>query len=153
MPRKTSDDCVFCRIVRREVPAEIFFEDECCLGFLDIRPLKPGHALLIPKDHYETIKEMPDQVLGALFHDGKVLAEAVEVAFGADGSFSGYNTTVSQSVPHFHLHVVPRMFKDKLFSGGRWIRKPYKDPDEAARLRARLRDAMDELIAANGDRP
>lgn len=145
MSAKPTEDCVFCRIVRREVPAEIFFEDECCLGFLDIRPLKPGHALLIPKPHYETIKEMPDKLLGTLFHDAKLLASAVETAFDADGSFSGYNTTVSQSVPHFHLHVVPRTFKDKLFSGGRWIRKPYQDPEEPGQLRARLQTAMNEL--------
>lgn len=145
MTRNKTDECVFCRIARREVPAEIFFEDECCLGFLDIRPLKPGHALLIPKTHVETIKEMPDELLGSLFHDAKLLAAAVEIAFDADGSFSGYNTTVSQSVPHFHLHVVPRTFKDKLFSGGRWIRHPYKDPAEAGHLCAKLRAAMDEL--------
>lgn len=145
MSKTDHTDCVFCRIARREVPAEIFFEDECCLGFLDIRPLKPGHALLIPKTHYETIKEMPDELIGSIFHDAKLLAEAVEIAFEADGSFSGYNTTVSQSVPHFHLHVVPRTFKDKLFSGGRWIRQPYKDPEEAGRLRAKLQTAMDEL--------
>jgi len=142
--------CIFCRIVRGELPAEVFYEDEVTLGFLDIAPLKLGHALLIPKVHYETIKDLPPDLVGPFFRTARVLAKAVEVAFGADGSFSGYNTHVSQSVPHFHLHVVPRQFGDKLFSGGRWVRHPYRDRETPERLREQLQAAMGEAINSDG---
>ncbi len=149
---RESDDCIFCRIVRGEAPADVFFEDERTLGFLDIAPLKPGHALLIPKAHYETVKELPVDLIGPFFRNAQRLARAVEIAFDADGSFSGYNTHVSQSVPHFHLHVVPRKYGDRLFAGGRWVRHPYADRTTAERLRDGLREAMAMLVTAD-ERP
>lgn len=136
--------CVFCEIVRGEKPETgVFFEDDLCMGLMDIAPLRHGHALLIPKTHYETLKELPTDLLQPLMLNAQRITRAVEVAFGADGSFSGYNTHVSQSVPHFHLHIVPRTFDDKLFSGGRWTRHPYSSEKVAAEYRDKLKDALD----------
>jgi histidine triad (HIT) family protein len=141
--------CVFCEIIQGKKPdTGVFYQDEYCIGLMDIRPLKPGHAMLIPKMHYETIKDLPIELLQPLMIDAQRIARAVEIAFEADGSFSGYNTRVSQSVPHFHMHIVPRKFGDKLFAGGRWLRLPYKSEDVANEFRDKLKSAMEQVIAA-----
>lgn len=138
-----SKRCVFCEIIRgARAESGVFFEDDLCIGLMDIAPLKPGHALLLPKAHHETIKDLPADLLQPLMINAQRIAKAVEIAFEADGSFSGYNTHVSQSVPHFHMHIVPRKFGDKLFGGGRWIRHPYKSPELAAEYRDKLKAAM-----------
>jgi histidine triad (HIT) family protein len=148
MTEPRDPNCIFCRIIAGEVDREnVFWEDEVAIGLLDHRPLKPGHALLIPKAHYVTIKDLPRDLLGPFFDRAAVLARAVEVAFDADGSFSGYNTHVSQSVDHFHLHVVPRTFGDKLFSGGKWLRIPVKDKEVQRQWRDALGEAMRRLMA------
>jgi histidine triad (HIT) family protein len=136
--------CVFCQIIRGERPDNgVFFEDDHCIGLMDIAPLRHGHALLLPKTHYETIKDLPVELLQPLMINAQRIARAVEIAFEADGSFSGYNTHVSQSVPHFHMHIVPRTYGDKLFSGGRWIRHPYKTDAIAAEFRDKLRTVLE----------
>jgi histidine triad (HIT) family protein len=148
MTEPRDPNCIFCRIIAGEVDREnVFWEDEVAIGLLDHRPLKPGHALLIPKAHYVTIKDLPRDLLGPFFDRAAVLARAVEVAFDADGSFSGYNTHVSQSVDHFHLHVVPRTFGDKLFSGGKWVRIAVKDKEVQRQRRDALGEAMRRLLA------
>jgi histidine triad (HIT) family protein len=141
-------NCIFCRIIRGEVDRDnVFWEDDVAVGLMDHRPLQPGHALLMLRGHYPTIKDIPASLMGPLFERAAALARAVEVAFGADGSFSGYNTHVSQSVDHFHLHVVPRTFGDKLFSGGRWARIPIRDEEQQRERRDALGAAMRELMA------
>ena len=151
MPLPHDPTCVFCRIIRGEVErANVFWEDEIALGLLDHRPLKPGHALLMPKGHYPTMKDLPPDLIGPLFQRAAALNRAVETAFRVDGSFSGYNTHVSQSVDHFHLHVVPRRFGDKLFSGGRWVRQPIRDIDAHTARRDALGAAMRDLMAEAG---
>ena len=148
MSRPCDPTCIFCRIIAGdEDRKDVFWEDDVAIGLMDIRPLKPGHALLIPRAHYTTLKEFPAELIGPLFHRAAILNRAVEVAFEADGSFSGYNTHVSQSVDHFHLHVVPRTFGDKLFSGGKWVRIPIKDHEKQARRRDQLSAAMKTLMA------
>jgi histidine triad (HIT) family protein len=140
--------CIFCRIIRGETDRDnVFWEDAVAVGLMDHRPLKPGHALLIPRGHYVTIKDLPPDLLGPFFERAAALNRAAEAAFGADGSFSGYNTHVSQSVDHFHLHVVPRTFGDKLFSGGRWKRIPIRDTDLQRQRRDALGAAMRTLMA------
>jgi histidine triad (HIT) family protein len=142
-------NCLFCPIIAGDADREnVFWEDDVAVGLMDHRPLKPGHALLIPRAHYVTIKDLPHGLIGPLFERAAVLNRAVEVAFGADGSFSGYNTHVSQSVDHFHLHVVPRTFGDKLFSGGRWVRQPIRDVAAHHAQRDALGNTMRELLSS-----
>ena len=150
MSRPYDPNCVFCRIiVGEEDRKDVFWEDDIAIGLLDIRPLKPGHALLIPKDHYVTLKDLPTEIIGPIFVRAARLNRAVEVAFDADGSFSGYNTHVSQSVDHFHLHVVPRTFGDKLFAGGKWVRLRVKDADAQRERRDQLAAAMTAAMAGD----
>jgi histidine triad (HIT) family protein len=100
--------CLFCRIVERDLPAATVFEDELSIAFLDHRPLFPGHCLLIPKTHYETLADLPERLTGPLFGNARLLAGAVELAMQSEGSFVAINNRVSQSVPHLHIHIVPR---------------------------------------------
>ncbi len=99
-------DCKFCAIARGETPARIVFEGDRTLGFLDHRPVFPGHVLLIPREHRDTMLDTEPELLGDLVTDAQLLARAVETGLGADGSFVAVNNTVSQSVPHVHVHVI-----------------------------------------------
>ncbi len=134
------DDCVFCAIARGEADAEIVFEDEHSLAFLDFRPLFPGHSLLIPRDHHETLADLPSELLEPYFAAARLLSRAIPEAMSAQGSFVANNNVVSQSVPHLHFHIVPRVRKDGL-RGFFWPRGKY--PDEAA-----LRTAGDAVRGA-----
>jgi histidine triad (HIT) family protein len=123
--------CVFCDIVAGAVPACTVFEDAAVMAFLDHRPLLPGHVLVIPKVHYETLGDLPAAEVGPYFLVVQRLAIAVEESLNADGSFVAANIRISQSVPHLHVHVVPRRKGDGLFGKNfQWIRHPY--PSEAA---------------------
>lgn len=130
--------CVFCRIVAGEAPADVAFDDEVALGFLDVRPLFPGHVLLVPKVHVETLTDLAPDAVAPLFERVQVVAAAVEAALGAQGSFVAMNNRVSQSVPHLHVHVVPRTKGDGL-RGFFWPRTTYDDADHAADVAARIR--------------
>jgi histidine triad (HIT) family protein len=136
--------CLFCRIVQSEVPARLVFEDEISLAFLDLRPVFPGHCLLIPKEHYETLTDLPEQLVGPFFTNVQRLSRAVESALAAHGTFVAMNNRVSQSVPHLHTHVVPRRRKDGL-KGFFWPRQPYKSDEEADAVQAAIRNAMTAL--------
>ncbi|HEX5835157.1 MAG TPA: HIT family protein [Pyrinomonadaceae bacterium] len=125
----TDENCLFCRIVSGEVSAVVVFEDDDTLAFLDHRPLFPGHTLLVPRDHYETLTDLPAKQVGPLFNNAQLLARAVESAMEAEGTFVAMNNRVSQSVPHLHIHVVPRRRKDGL-KGFFWPRTKYKTPEE-----------------------
>ncbi len=109
------------------------FEDATTLAFLDHRPLFPGHTLLIPKTHYETLADLPPQLVPPTFEAVQVLALAVERALAAQGSFVAMNNRVSQSVPHLHIHVVPRRRKDGL-KGFFWPRRRYESEAEMLRV-------------------
>ena len=117
--------CLFCRIVAGEVAAAMVFEDEFTLAFLDHRPLFPGHCLLIPKTHYETIADLTEDLIGPLFGNARLLAGAVEQGMQSDGSLVAINNRVSQSVAHLHIHVGPRRKKDGL-RGFFWPRQSYR---------------------------
>jgi histidine triad (HIT) family protein len=122
--------CNFCSIVAGDVPASVVYSDDAVLAFLDHRPLLPGHVLVVPRTHYETLGDLPAAEVGPLFVTVQRLAVAVEKAMHADGSFVAVNIRISQSVPHLHVHVVPRRKGDGLF--GRnfvWMRRPY--PNDA----------------------
>ncbi|HVX67477.1 MAG TPA: HIT family protein [Bryobacteraceae bacterium] len=139
-------DCIFCDIAAGRRDAEIVFSDPYTLAFLDTRPLFPGHTLIIPRQHHQTLADLPPELLAPLFTSVQRLERAVEFAFEAAGSFVAVNNRVSQSVPHLHVHVVPRRPKDGL-KGFFWPRHTY--PDGAlAEAGARLRDALAQIAAA-----
>lgn len=116
-------------------------EDEQTLAFLDHRPLFPGHCLLIPKQHYETLSDLPPKSIEPLFSAAQRLARAVELGMQAEGSFVAINNRVSQSVPHLHVHVVPRRKKDGL-RGFFWPRGRYASQDEAIAAQTAVRQAL-----------
>ena len=132
--------CVFCSIVAGEVPAHVVHSDETFVAFLDNRPLFPGHVLLVPRAHHETLWDVPDDLLGPLGACTRLLAVAVRDAMGSAGIFTASNNVVSQSVPHLHVHVVPRNRKDGL-RGFFWPRTRYGSEAEAAEVAARIRQA------------
>ena len=134
-------NCVFCQIVAGERPAHVVLESDHAIAFLDARPLFPGHSLLVPRDHHETLGDLPTPLVADLFVDAQRLAAAMEDAMGAEGTFVAMNNRVSQSVPHFHIHVVPRRRKDGL-RGFFWPRQRYKDDEDMAAVAARLRVAL-----------
>lgn len=134
--------CPFCRIARGEEPAHVVFADEPTLAFLDRRPLFPGHCLLVPRRHVPDLEALPPEIAAALLLNARRLALAMEKALGAEGAFVGLNNKVSQSVPHLHVHVVPRRRKDGL-RGFFWPRHVYADEAAAAEVAAALRSAVD----------
>jgi histidine triad (HIT) family protein len=136
--------CAFCRIVRGELAARLVFEDEISLAFLDHRPVFPGHSLLITKEHYETLADLPARLIEGFFKNTQLLTRAVESGLEAHGTFVAMNNRVSQSVPHLHVHIVPRRRKDGL-KGFFWPRYPYKSEDEAASAQEAIRKAIVEL--------
>jgi histidine triad (HIT) family protein len=133
--------CVFCAIVAGEQPAAVVLDEDDVLAFLDVRPVFPGHVLVVPRRHHETLPDLPAEQLPILFGAAQRVAAAVLPALGADGSFVAMNNTVSQSVPHLHVHVVPRRRKDGL-RGFFWPRVKY-DSDEAMHATAAtIREAL-----------
>ena len=137
--------CAFCQIVSRAVPAVIVFEDQLTLAFLDHRPLFPGHCLLIPKEHVETLNEIASSLLTQVSANARLLAIAMEKGMGAQGAFVAINNRVSQSVPHLHVHVVPRTKGDGL-KGFFWPRQKYRDAEHLEETRALLARVMEETM-------
>ena len=133
--------CIFCQIVAGERPAHVVLESEHALAFLDVRPVFPGHSLLVPREHYATLVDLPQPLVSELFLDGQRLAAGVQKGMDADGSFVAMNNVVSQSVAHVHLHVVPRKRKDGL-RGFFWPRQRYNDDEEMRAVAARIRAAL-----------
>jgi histidine triad (HIT) family protein len=136
--------CTFCDIARGQVPAQVIFEDDGSLAFLDHRPLFPGHCLLITRAHHETLADLPKDLVGPFFLNAQLLSRAVEDAMRADGTFVAVNNRVSQSVPHLHVHVVPRKKKDGL-RGFFWPRTHYEDDAEMVLVADALRIAVQKL--------
>jgi len=133
--------CLFCKIASGELAARLVFEDDTSLAFLDHRPVFPGHCLLIPKDHYETLTDLPANLVDPFFKSAQALSGAVESAMEAQGTFVAMNNRVSQSVPHLHVHIVPRRRKDGL-KGFFWPRYPYKSDGEADLVQSAIRNAI-----------
>ena len=139
--------CVFCDIVAGDLSAHVVLDDDRALAFLDVRPVFPGHCLLVPRDHYETLGDLPADVVGDLFLHAQRLAVAVEVAMGAAGTFVAMNNRISQSVPHAHVHVVPRRPKDGL-RGFFWPRQKYEGDEAMAAAAAAVRKALQDGCGA-----
>ena len=133
--------CLFCAIVAGEHPAALVLEEEHVVAFLDIRPVFKGHALLVPRRHVETLPELPAELRDPFLEAAQRLSAAVVSGLGAQGSFVAMNNVVSQSVPHLHVHVVPRTKGDGL-RGFFWPRTKYADPAEMADYAARLEEAI-----------
>lgn len=134
--------CRFCEIGAGEAEASIVLDEPGALAFLDHRPLFHGHCLLVPRAHVETLLDLPDEQVGPLFGAAKRLAEAVTAAMQAEGTFVALNNVVSQSVPHLHIHVVPRRRKDGL-RGFFWPRTKYESAAEMEEVRGRIAAALE----------
>jgi histidine triad (HIT) family protein len=137
----TQSSCLFCDIVTRDVAARIVFEDEQSIAFLDHRPVFPGHCLIIPKKHFETLVDLSADQIGPFFKNVQLLAQAVESGMQAHGTFVAMNNRVSQSVPHLHVHVVPRKRKDGL-RGFFWPRYPYQNDQDADAVQHAIQTAI-----------
>jgi histidine triad (HIT) family protein len=124
----------------------VVVDDEACVAFLDRRPLFEGHLLVIPRQHHQTLADLPIEQVGPLFERVRRLQTAVERGMGTDGVFVAANNRVSQSVPHLHVHVVPRRRKDGL-RGFFWPRTTYRDEERMAEVAAALREAYGALDA------
>jgi len=129
--------CKFCEVVEKSGDSAIVFQDDVSLAFLDRRPLFPGHCLLIPRDHLRTLSDLDDGLIARMFLNVRLLSQAVEEAMEAEGTFVAINNKVSQSVPHLHVHIVPRKKKDGL-RGFFWPRNPYRDANHMEEVRQRL---------------
>jgi histidine triad (HIT) family protein len=138
------DNCLFCRIVSGELPATIVYEDDNSVAFLDHRPLFHGHTLLIPREHVETLGELSREIVGPYFEAAQLLSRAVESAMDAEGTFVAMNNRVSQSVPHLHVHVVPRRRKDGL-KGFFWPRTKYKGDEEMEEVKKKIVTALKKI--------
>jgi histidine triad (HIT) family protein len=137
------ESCVFCRIIRGEVSAAIVGETPEGIAFLDHKPLFPGHVLVAPREHVVTLGDLPPPLIAPLFSFAQRLSLAVERGLGAGGSFVAINNRVSQSVPHLHVHVIPRTKGDGM-RGFFWPRQPYRDDAHTAETAARIRAALEK---------
>jgi histidine triad (HIT) family protein len=136
------EGCRFCAIVAGDERADFVFEDEISMAFLDHRPLFPGHALLVPREHHETIWDLPDDLVGPLFQNAKSLSAAIRTAMGSQGAFIALNNIVSQSVPHLHVHLVPRNRKDGL-RGFFWPRRKYDSEEHMRETAQAIRSVLE----------
>jgi histidine triad (HIT) family protein len=134
-------DCLFCKIVSGEVGTELIYSDDHCLAFLDHRPVFKGHTLLVPRCHFPTFADVPPEELPYLMKSAQRLTIAVENGLEADGSFVAMNNRISQSVPHLHIHIVPRRKGDGL-RGFFWPRTKYTTPEEAQEYAAKILAAL-----------
>jgi histidine triad (HIT) family protein len=133
--------CVFCSIVAGEVDAAWVLETDDLVAFLDQRPVFKGHVLLVPRDHVVTLPDLPAGLRDGFLAAAQRLAAAAVDGLGAQGSFVAVNNVVSQSVPHLHVHVVPRTKGDGL-RGFFWPRTKYADAAERATYAERIRSAL-----------
>jgi histidine triad (HIT) family protein len=141
-----NEHCLFCRIVTGEVPAVVVYEDDNSVAFLDHRPLFHGHTLLVPRKHVETLGELPVSLVGPFFKTAQLLSRVVEKALDAEGTFVAMNNRVSQSVPHLHVHVVPRRKKDGL-KGFFWPRTKYKNEEEMLEVKKLIASELAKMTS------
>ncbi len=138
-------ECVFCKIVGKKLPAYIVFEDENSMAFLDIGPLFKGDCLVIPKKHYETVMDTPDEIVRELFSNVKLVSTAVQKALKCDGILILVNNKVGQEIPHLHVHVTPRM-KNKKIRGFLWPREKYESDEEKGEFASKIKREVDALL-------
>lgn len=136
-----SADCVFCRIIKGEIGAHWVIDEPEVAVFLDKSPLFLGHCLVVPRAHFPTLLDVPEPLLGTLYAAVQRVARAIEPALSADGTFVATNNKISQSVPHLHVHVIPRRKKDGM-RGFFWPRMKYKGDEEMAAFADAIRNAI-----------
>ncbi len=141
MAKAPSAACIFCEIVAGRMPCACVYQDERVYAFLDHRPVKKGHVLLVPRRHVSVLPDLAAEDLAGYFSVAQKLCMAVEQGLSAEGSFLGINNRVSQSVPHLHTHVIPRRRGDGL-RGFFWPRTPYASDEELEDFRTRIAAAM-----------
>ena len=141
-------NCVFCRIIAKHIASNVVYEDDDAVAFLDNDPLFPGHVLLSPREHYETLPDLTDSLACPIMLKTQMLARAVEAALDAEGTFIAVNNRVSQTVPHLHIHIVPRRRKDGL-KGFFWPRKGYKDEESCENVRDAINREIQKLTQAD----
>jgi len=136
------NDCIFCKIVAREIPSTIIYEDDHVLVFMDIGPIIKGHALVVSKKHYDPVTETPDDVLAKLHQVAKRIARAQVNGLGADGFNIMQNNgkAAGQEVPHIHVHVIPRFIDDG--HHWNWNAGKYRDFDEMAELAGKMQSYL-----------
>jgi histidine triad (HIT) family protein len=147
--RSPESECAFCAIINGErSERQIVLEDTISLVFLDKRPVFLGHCLVVPKSHYKTLQDLPKDLVGALFSNVQLVARAVEDGLGAQGSFIAINNKISQSVPHLHVHVVPRRTGDGL-RGFFWPRQKYESDKQAIEIAERIKLSLEKLRSSS----
>ena len=144
MPDTVADHCKFCSIIRGDASSDRVFEDDLSVAFLHHRPVFPGHCLLVPKRHIPTLNDLPTELIGPLFANAQLLVLAVEQGLLAEGTFVAINNRVSQSVPHLHIHIVPRRKKDGL-KGFFWPRQSYRDREHLTSVQQMLQATIASL--------
>lgn len=142
-----TDSCIFCKLASGELPSHSVYQDDDSFAFLDNQPLFPGHVLLMPRRHYETLGDLPLPLIGPLFTTAQLIARAVESALDAEGTFVAINNRVSQTVPHLHIHIVPRRRRDGL-KGFFWPRHDYQDDSARETVRDAIEREIQKLLIA-----
>lgn len=142
-------DCIFCLMIRGERPTPVVYQSDVAFAFLDHRPLFPGHCLVLPRLHIETLVDLPGDLIGPFFTEVRLVTEAVQKAMAAQGTFVAMNNRISQSVPHLHIHVTPRNRGDGL-RGFFWPRTRYEDDDHLERVRSLLEETILAVRASPG---
>jgi histidine triad (HIT) family protein len=130
--------CTFCDIAAGSLTAAMVLDEPEVFAFLDRSPVFPGHVLIVPRKHHETLTDLPAELLPLVFGAAQRISAAVQQALGADGTWVSMNNTVSQSVPHLHVHVVPRKRKDGL-RGFYWPRVKYPSEEAMQEVAALIR--------------
>lgn len=137
------DNCIFCKIVRGDIPSYKIYEDDAVCAFLDIMPVNRGHILVVPREHYENILATPDNILCEVISVIKKIIPAVLKASKAEGFNIGVNngSVAGQIVEHLHFHIIPRFYNDrlKLWEGGAY------EPDEAEEIQARILEEIGKI--------
>ncbi|MFW2539121.1 HIT family protein [Legionella sp. ST3F1] len=141
MPAPESATCIIDLIIAKKEKAYIVYENEQFIAFLDHRPLFPGHTLLAPKNHFKTLYDLPDSLISPLFMLTKKIGVAVEKATEAAGSFIAMNNTISQSIPHLHVHIVPRNKQDGL-KGFFWPRTKYQNEEHMLAVQEKIKSQL-----------
>ncbi|WED42157.1 HIT family protein [Legionella cardiaca] len=145
MANQSEKSCIIDSIVKKEEKAYIVFENKQFIAFLDHRPLFPGHTLLAPKEHFQTLYDLPTVMVAPFFQLVQSIGRAVELAMKAQGSFIAMNNIVSQSIPHLHAHIVPRNKGDGL-KGFFWPRTKYQNEEHMLEIQEKIRCYFGENI-------